>query len=140
MLCMTLGRPIMVSIVESDRVPLPREIEDLRLVSNHRSGQTNLFRSAGQDTTAIPTERTSSSILSFFVKSARLYRIVQQILSLTPMERRRVSESGTERSLEISKRRQSSITSSWLCATDCPATCGASQRESQKLNPEMNVP
>ncbi|OJJ01949.1 hypothetical protein ASPVEDRAFT_83471 [Aspergillus versicolor CBS 583.65] len=87
MLCMTLGRPIMVSIIESDRVPLPLEIDDqaLRLSSNYRSGQT---------------EGATPSILSFFVQSARLYRIVQQILSLTPMEECRVSESNTERCLE----------------------------------------
>jgi hypothetical protein len=87
----------MVSMIESDRVPLPLEIDDqdLPLFSNHK-----ISTSMRVDTTPMPAEETTPSILSFFVQSARLYRIVQQILSLTPMEERRVSESDTERSLE----------------------------------------
>ncbi|KAL5337495.1 fungal-specific transcription factor domain-containing protein [Aspergillus crustosus] len=101
MLCMTLGRPIMVSIIESDKVPLPLEIDDqdLPLFSN-QSGPTDMARSTTEGTTATPTGETTPSMLSFFVQSAKLYRIVQQILTLTPMEERRVSESDTERSLE----------------------------------------
>lgn len=61
LVCMSLGRPAMVSVSTADSVPLPMEIDDENFPSLH-SAQS------------IP------SILSFFNCSANLYKIGQEIL------------------------------------------------------------
>lgn len=75
MLCATLGRPTMVAGSEVDPVPLPTELDEEYFQSGHFERIV-----ARGDTALSPHTSSGPSILSFFVCSATLFEIVQQIL------------------------------------------------------------
>jgi hypothetical protein len=75
---------------EIDLVPLSLEVEDEHL---HLFSNPELFTGIDRNATPNQGRNTSSSIISFFIQSARLYRIVHQILSLPHIDENRTLES-----------------------------------------------
>ncbi|KIX99033.1 uncharacterized protein Z520_05494 [Fonsecaea multimorphosa CBS 102226] len=83
MVCMNLGRPVMISTSKEDPIPLPSEI-------HHEDA------SAVEMSSSTPKQ----SVLTFFIISTKLYTIAQQILSSFYSEENERSTQGYEKYFE----------------------------------------
>lgn len=92
MLCMNLGRPVMLSSSIVDSVPLPLEVDDEYLENYDQQG-------AVSGSQPIQQPSGDPSILSFGVKSATLYKIVERILVSLYLDNSGASSRGYDRYL-----------------------------------------